>query len=385
MHNKRRTHHPQADLPSPFLWIATCAVLGLTLFITVVSHTKAQTSTLYGLVTAPDGVTPVEGCSMELWPVGGSAPLAWDSTLIDGSPAFTTAALPLGTYRLLANPPPQSGFGASAPFNFALRSNVDGVDAGTLRLTYPQVEGVVVQPDGQRYPLGDVNLRSLDGTISLWDNANETKNFRFLDLPPGRYEVENALPQDTPFRPIPLVLATITQQYVYDLTHRQFITITLAYAQVEGIVVEPDGESRVAVDSVNLQSMDGKISEWSAATADKPFRFGGLPAGFYNLQVFLLEDSPFRAPPPQSPTLDRDTIRSVTVQLNYPQVEGIVVEPDGVTRARSWDVNLRDLEGTVSVWDSSPVFGRLRRQRGDPVLTLRWLCSGGARVVLSEP
>ena len=355
MHNKRCTHYPRANPPSPFLWIEACVVLGLALFVVVASHIEAQTSTLYGLVTAPDGVTPVEGCSIELWPVDGSAPLAWDTALIDGSFAFATAALPLGNYKLVASPPSQSSFGASAPFNFALRSNVDDVDVGTLRLTYPQVEGVVVQPDGQRYPLGDVNLRSLDGAISLWDSANETKPFRFADLPPGQYELENMLPQDTPFWPMPPVTVTITEQYVYDLSERQFITITLAYAQVEGIVVEPDGATRVAADSVNLQSLDDKISEWSATTVDRPFRFGGLPEGTYTLQIFPPEESPLRAPPPQPLTLDRDTTHSVTVQLDYPQVEGIVVEPDGVTRVGAWEVNLRDLEETVSFWDSGLV------------------------------
>jgi WD40 repeat protein len=355
MHHKRGTHHLRANPLSPLLWIAACAVLGLALFVTVDSQMKAQTSTLYGLVTAPDGLTPVEGCSMELWPVGGSAPLAWDTTLIDGSFAFATAALPLGNYVLVANPPPQSGFGTSAPFDFALRSNVDDVDAGTLRLTYPQVEGIVVQPDGQRYPLGDVNLCSLDGTISLWGSANETKTFRFADLPPGQYEVQNVLPPDAPFWPMPSVAITITEQYVYDISQRQFITITLAYAQVEGVVVEPGGATWVAADSVNLQSLDGQVSEWSTTTADQPFRFGGLPDGAYTLQVFLPEDSPFLAPPPQPLTLDRDITHFVTVQLYYPQVEGIVVEPDGVTRAGGWDVNLRDLEGTVSLWDSGPV------------------------------
>ncbi len=358
MHNNRVSENSPASFGTlgraALLWIAVCCLLGLALFVAVGGHIEAQTSTLYGLVTAPDGVTPVEGCNMELWAVGGSVPLAWDTTLIDGSFAFAITALPLGDYLLVANPPPRSEFGASAPLKITLRSNIDDVDAGTIRLTYPQVEGVVMQPDGRRYPYGDVNLRSPDGTISRWDTASVTKTFRFVDLPPGQYEVENVLPRDSGFWPVPPVAITITERYVYDVSQRQFITITLARTQVEGIVVGPDGTTRVAVDSVNLQSADGQISEWSATTADEPFRFGGLPAGTYNLQVFLPADSPFRAPPPQPLTLD-DTTRSVTVRLSYPQVEGVVVEPDGRTRVAQWDVNLRSADGRVSLWDSGPI------------------------------
>jgi hypothetical protein len=313
---------------------------------------SAQTSTIFGIVTEPDGVTPVGGANVELRPADGAAAVAWDTTLIDGTFALASASLPPGSYTLIAHPPEQSELWESEPKTFEVPDNVTDIDLAAIRLSYAQVRGTVLEPDGVRpYAQGDVNLVSEDKKVSQWDSSTPDKNFAFSGLKPGTYYVQVVLPEDSPFLAPAPTPVEVKEEKPTKVEQTSFVDITLSYVQVEGVVVEPDGQTRVVADSVNLVSADGSISEWSATTITQTFRFGGLEPGDYFLQVFLAEDSPLSAPAPLYVNIKEKVVRKkseiqyFTLRLAHPQIQGAVFEPDGKTRAGNWNVSLTASDG----------------------------------------
>jgi WD40 repeat protein len=323
----------------------------------------AQTSTIFGVVTEPDGVTPVEGANIELRPADSTQVVAWDTTLVDGTFALASASLPAGRYTLIAHPPQERGaFWDSQPKTFEVPDKVTDIDLAAIRLTYVQVRGTVLEPDGVKpYAQGDVNLVSKDGKVSLWDTSKPFKNFAFSDLEPGQYYIKASLPEDSPFWAPDQIPVEVKEKNPAKPGQTSFITITLSYVQVEGVVVEPDGKTRVSADSVNIASADGKVSLWGATTITRTFRFGGLEPGGYLLQVFLPENSPQAAPAPlqvevkEKNVLKKSEIEYFTLRLAYPQLQGAVFEPDGKTRAGKWDVSLTAADGKVVAAESGTI------------------------------
>ncbi len=339
------------------------SILGLLLPMSV-TPIKAQTSTIYGFVTEPDGVTPVPNGDVELWPVGASVPIAWDTTLIDGSFAFATESLPPGQYRIIARYP-SGEFGASLPYAFSLEDNVTDVKVGVVRLTYPQLEGVVVGPDGIA-PSGavEVNLVSADGTTSLWDSSTPTRNFRFSGLPPGSYILKVELPEGSPFwspEPIPIALE---DRDPYQPASVQFVTIRLAPPQIMGAVVNPDGVTRYERGDVNLRSADGTVSQWDTSGPDKNFMFGNLKPGSYTIQAMVPDDSPYWPPSPVVITVTEKAQvigpDFVTITLSYPQVAGVVLEPEADKPVSTQNVNLYNADRSVSEWAATTITSPFR-------------------------
>jgi WD40 repeat protein len=345
----------------PLKWIIIVALL-TGLLALASPPVGAQTGTIFGVVTEPDGVTPVEGADVELRSADSSQPLTWDTTLIDGTFALASASLLPGRYTLIAHAPQQSDLWDSEPKTFEVSDNVTDIDLATIRLSYAQVRGTVLEPDGVKpYAQGDVNLVSADGTVSKWDSSTADKNFAFSGLEPGLYRVQVALPEDSPFWAPDPITVEVKEKSPTKVEQTTFVAITLSYVQVEGVVVEPDGKTRAASDSVNLASADGTISLWDTTTITRTFRFGGLEPGGYSLQVFLPEDSPLAAPNPQYVNIKekvvsgKSEIQYFTLRLAYPQIKGAVFEPDGTTRAANWNVSLTAADGEVRASDSGTI------------------------------
>ncbi len=221
----------------------------------------------------------------------------------------------------------------------------------------PQVQGVVLAPDGvTRLAAGEVHLRNQEGTVSKHSMISAFEPFSFEGLGPGAYLLDVFPAQDSPFWPPAPIPVAITEQSVVE---SQFITVTVAYAQLRGTVLEPDGHTRLAAGEVQLLG-EGQclppcaLSVWADIDPHKPFRFGGLAPGPYTLEVFLPENSPFWAPKPTSIIIPADRTaepQTLDLRLTYPQVEGVVVGVDGVTRLTAGDVNLRNEDGSISLWD----------------------------------
>lgn len=346
--------------PSP-AWTIAAVTLAFLLSFTPLP-VGAQTGTIFGVVTAPDGVTPVEGASIELRSAGSANTVAWDTTLIDGTFALASATLLPGKYTLIAHQPDQSDMWESEPQAFEFSDKTKDLDLGTIRLTYPQVRGTVLEPDGvTTYPQGDIHLFNEDETVSNWDSSSAEKNFTFSDLKPGKYDVEVVLPEDSPFWAPEKITVDVLDEKPTKIQQVRAVTFTLSYVQVEGEVVEPDGKTRAASDSVNLVSADGSLSLWDSTTITQTFRFGGLEPGDYLLQMFLPEGSPLSAPDQipvsikEKAITKKPDVQHFTLRLAHPQVQGAVFGPDGKTRVDNWNVLLTAQDGKVVATNSGAI------------------------------
>jgi hypothetical protein len=216
-----------------------------------------------------------------------------------GYPAEFVGLMP-GDYRVQAWP---------MPHDIPLWANSDElwvyVDIGslsiTLELRHPDVIGTVETPEGNPLPLAFddegnpvphpamVHVNNLDWSIDIEAMTNMTGQFA-LALPPGDYEllakpmwslymsytksllVEFSIP-DPAGAPPPL-----------DLSY-----ILLTYPRVWGWVVDPLGNPvSTGVDIWNARGTYWDYDETIVGdpwAPDKPFRFGGLPAGHYYVQA----------------------------------------------------------------------------------------------------
>ena len=169
---------------------AIALVLLLLLALGGAHPARAQTSTIFGMVTALDGVTPIEGAEVRLFAQGSPTPLAIDVTLIDGTFAFATTTLAPGQYIAIAYPGSSGAGSASEASAFQVVDNITDVDLGVIKLSPAQVSGVLLSPSGTRISSNTVSLRSTDGKKKLWDVTTPGHPFSFGDLPPGNYVLQ---------------------------------------------------------------------------------------------------------------------------------------------------------------------------------------------------
>jgi hypothetical protein len=231
----------------------------------------------------------------------------------------------------------------------------------TLTLTYPQVEGFVTEPDGlTRFAAGDINLRSADGAVSLWDSSTASKGFRFGHLAAGSYLINARPADDSPFLASKTKTVTIVEGSQYQITGTQQISLSLTYPQVEGIVLEPDGVTRLPSGDLNLKSADGSISLWDSISAAKSFRFGGLDPGAYRLKVILPAGSPFWAP--EIPAIDIEAGSMYTL----PEVMAITLQRPNIIGTVTYNgqpvagatVGVYNFDGAISNWTTTGSEGR---------------------------
>ena len=270
----------------------------------------AQTSTIYGIVTALDGVTPVEGAEVRLFAQGSPTPLAIDVTIIDGTFAFATTTLAPGPYVAIAYPGSSGAGGASEAREFQLVDNITDVDLGVIPLAAAEVSGVLLSPAGVRISSNAVNLRSTDGKTSLWDITTPGHPFGFGDLAPGNYVLQAYIQAEEFWIPP----APITVRVTADGPPQVF-RLAVRAPDAVGVV----GLSGAPVVGVELSAVttDGAFAQ--GATTDKAgrFFFAGLVKGAaYFVEVYPTAFNVRQGSPLQFTLVDSGRLQNIgTVQL----------------------------------------------------------------------
>ena len=298
------------------------------------------------------------------------------TTNADGS--FYIGGLPAGLYTLEAFPPAGSTDTPSLRRTVEVYADGSTNDIGVVRLTFPQIQGTVMDPEGQMVAGAFVEAVRSDGTFRRGGVTDASGQYRVGGLPDGTYTL-------TAYPPTGSGWATSVPQTV---TVNDGIPLVrhfqLTRVRVQGTVTDPQGQP-VRGAGVELRTTDGS-TRWSGGTDQNGlYRLGGgIPDGSYQLEVFAPWGSGgMVAPGPVPVTLTGSSPITVDVQfLAAPKhVVGTVRREDGSPlpnvrvnavaqgetawvatttagdgtyrldlRPGRWEVSLAAPEGTVADW-----------------------------------
>ncbi len=289
---------------------STLVLIALILLALPGASARAQTSTIFGTVTALDGVTPIEGAEVRLFAQGSPTPLAIDVTIIDGTFAFATTSLAPGPYAAIAYPGSSGAGGASEAREFQLVDNITDVDLGVIRLSPAQVSGVLLSPSGTRISSNTVSLRSADGKRLLWDVTTPGHPFSFGDLAPGNYVLQIYIQTEEFWIPP----APITIRITADGPPQEF-RLSVRAPDAIGVV----GLNGAPVVGVELSALTtgGAFAEGAKTDGAGRFFFVSLVKGAaYYVEVYPTAPDVRQGPPLQFTLADNGRLQNIgTVQL----------------------------------------------------------------------
>ncbi len=267
--------------------------------------------------------------------VGWAEVQAWNdrSDTWEGGPRMTTPSGEYGLgledadHYLIARPRGTlaTTYTRSIPF-YVAQDEIPGT--APLTLTYPAVAGYIVGPSGDL----------ITESVSVWlaDDAGDRVAdmdsvngwYALGGLFDGSYSLHTDGVEELNLFPAQERWVDVDEESQYLITGTQFITLQLTTPQLAVWVLDPNGE--IITGNVHLGSDDEDVG-MSERAGSEPAYFGGFHTG----TVLYLEALPM---PGDIPTLANSSIVSVTVEadllpitltLNYPNVVGRVVAPDG--------------------------------------------------------
>ncbi len=184
-------------------------------------------------------------------------------------------------------------------------------NAGLLRLTYPRIEGVVVQENaaGEWMPVS-TGVEAWSHTGDYWDwnetyviGPEEIIPFRFGGMPAGMYSIQSNAPYEDPLAGLSNIYDfEVEPGSQYHITATEWVTLYIGGdygASVVGAVVHPvEDESGqvqmlpvpwadVRIKYPDPDDPDWTIEEWTQADGEGRYAFYGLiTATHYALQAF---------------------------------------------------------------------------------------------------
>lgn len=262
-------------LKRPFnpIGLLSAIIASLLLFSFHIDSAQAMPGMINGTVNTFDGGDLPPDVRVILTSVGSETVVGRSSVSPDGS--FSIGPVSKGRYILIAKPPAGSEYTQSQPKVVNVMNRP--VDDVTLRLTKPQIRGVVVGPDGVTPAAAVVNLSVGDRQATQHIRAPDGR-FHLGGLPKGRYKLQATPDGDQPFwnsDPLPLEIV--------DIASSQQATLTLQTASLHGVVLQP-GDKPVVGAKVIAISRDGhKRSDVTNETGN--WTLGNLPDGGYALSA----------------------------------------------------------------------------------------------------
>lgn len=244
---------------------------------------KFDSPFITGIVGLPDG-TPVPWnddwnlrlhVSADLWNTDNTVNKHSD---FDQNSKFKFGQVPAGSYTLRVNVWDTELYTASA--NVSVTVGTTALDVGTVRLTTPQLSGVIYEPDGTT-PVRDawVNIHSEDWSVSQGSNSDDKGKYRIGGaLAAGTYKVEINPPQNRSD------LSRIESEVAItsSLTTKNF-TFTKASKFIQGTVKKSDGTT-VSCANVNANKRGG--TGWAGTTTGSDGSFTlSVTSGAWGVRV----------------------------------------------------------------------------------------------------
>lgn len=319
-----------------------------------------------GTVKDTSGV-PITTAHVNASPASG-APWGAGTDQIDSTGTYTLTGLPPGKYKveanaegyereyfhekidwMLADPVPVTATQVTPNINFTL----PGEQGGT-------VFGQVVLPNGNPVPHAWVSAESFEHNRFKDGNADENGTFRIGGLITGTWRLRAQPPDDPAYKDYSesrVVAVPVTATSTITLTK----PLTLTKVNVVGRAVMPDGTG-VPWAGVDVFTPDFSRHKGSSTDHEGYFRFGGLPADNYKLQLHLpWGTSGLVAPPPLDFAItDPNTIvnlGNITFTRAVKHITGVVVRTNSGAGVSDVEVNasLRGADGWA--WDRTDSAG----------------------------
>lgn len=294
-----------------------------------------------GTVFAPDGVTPVNGGSVEVKQSYNHV----DTTFINSDGTFGIGGLPDGTYHIIARPAPETGYCVSNPVEIVISGGVYTAPADGLKLiaTNQQFSGTVLNPDETNANSGNVEIKDEYGKFIDWVMVGTDGVFRAGGLTDGKYILIAKPFEDSQYSSSKEVIIEISSGAIVG----QNPVLTYSVPQVTGQVFDPNGTA-LTFGWVEVRSSTGEMLPGVGIDSSGYFRIGGLNDGKYSIKAMQWEAAFTPSEEVQVDILNGQYTQptgGLKLYLTQPQLSGKVVKSDGVTLApMSW-VEVKDAQG----------------------------------------
>ncbi|MDD5715933.1 MAG: hypothetical protein PHF98_04580 [Patescibacteria group bacterium] len=292
----------------------------------------AGSANITGVVTEPDGTTPVAYAFINIHTS------TWDYYLgasANEAGAFTFSDVPAGSYILevwanddtYIDPPSQT---ITVPSSGTL-------DVGTLRLKNPNVTGVVLKMDGVTpVATAGLNLHNSDWSYQRSASTNADGEFAYYLGASGTYTLEVWANDPDGANPPPTVF-NFTAGGSKSFTGAN--ALTLQAPSVRGKILLPDGitPAPYANVSVHDEYYAYENSDWVTTDADGLFKTKSLEAGTYTIEMTNLSGAGEGLLAPDALTATVTAGTTNTYYLTHPivlqeakkTIRGTVTTPDG--------------------------------------------------------
>lgn len=223
----------------------------------------------------------------------------------DSASNFKFGSVPAGTYTVHVNIWDTELYTGSENVSLTVGSGAVDLTGTPIRLTIPQLSGVVYRPDGVTpLPNVNVNVHNADQSLRQDSNTDQNGKYRIGGLPAGTYTLEVNPPNDANdvVRPDPVEITITTSNKTHNITMstaRKFVSGKVKYANGTGVAC-----ARI---NANMRGGNGWANTRTAADGSYSLT---LPSGSWNLRVE--RDGGFDCPEANWIYLDQDAVVEFT-------------------------------------------------------------------------
>ncbi len=288
-------------------------ILGLVVLLAVPSGAGAQSGSISGTVTDPEGGLLPSGTIVRLLKSDHTTLGQANVDLSDGS--FNFGGVPNGNYVLRAVPPESSGFTPSLPIPVSMLGSP--VDVGTVALTEPSILGTVYAPDEATPTSAWIWVHSAGAWVQTTPATGG--DIKIGGLHAGSYGLRAWPMEDDPYWASDWQIVTVSPGI------SQTISLTLTNADVFGTAVDTLGQP-VKDAMARVVDSSGTVLRRDLTSAAGYFAIGGLASGSYHLTLeppwwlaglIPPDPVPFTVPPQQN-------LGSIAFQASSKIVSGTV-------------------------------------------------------------
>ncbi len=302
----------------------------------------ASDGTVTGLLTQPNGTTPIANASVTLHS-GNWMYSTYKSTDADGS--FTFTSVPAGTYKLEIYAYSSSYFSPDAQTVTVVEGGTTNL--GTIPMLNPNVFGKVTSPDGATgLANASVTIRTSDWTINKWASTDSAGVFQTALSTNGTYVVEAWTSSADYSRPDTISITYSGSAVYLDGTNGSTVIKTTNPA-LRGKVMLTDGTTPAQYASITLADSNKTGVQWASTDANGAFKVDAVASGSYTLKVFPPYDKPgLVGPDPIAVTLTKGTTDTTYQTTPITLSQAVKTITGTVTRSNGQRVT----DGNVSAW-----------------------------------